>query len=874
MTTGNNISPPKLAVRLLCAFLRHDLQEEVSGDLEEKFYQKLKQTSPFRARASYWYQVVHYIRPFAIRKSNYVRSNNMAMLSNYITIGIRHLLRKKAYSFINVTGLSAGMAVTMLIALWIHDELTYNQYFDHYDRIARVMQNQTFNGKVETWTSQARQIGPALRDNYAADFEYVVMTSGNRPHKLTYGDNNINKRGSYMEPDVADMLSLHMVSGTRRGLDDMHGVLLSTSTATALFGDEDPLDKAVRIEDQLDVKVTGVYEDLPANTNFNDMAFIASWQLYVVSENIEARTGWGNSWFECFVQIADNADMVEVSAKIKDTKLNAVRAAGDDDDRFKPEIFLHPMPRWRLHSIFENGVYAGGGIQYVRMFGTVGAFVLLLACINFINLSTARSEKRSKEVGIRKSIGSIRWQLIGQFFTESVVVVAIAFMVAVLVVALVLPWFNALTGKQLGLPWESLSFYLAGMLLAGGVAIMAGSFPAFYLSSFDPARALKGAFRSGTSSSFSRKILVIVQFTISVTLITGTIVVFKQIEFARSRPVGYSTNGLITIPLRSNEIRDHFDAFSETMKATGVVEQLSLTNSPITSTYTTNSGFTWKGKDPAMTEEFVTMRVTHDFSKVAQWEVIDGRDFSRAFPSDSIAFILNESAVKYMGLENPVGETMKWGEGYDYQIVGVVKDLVTQSPYIPVKQMFFVLDYRRVGYVTLRLRPDVSATEAILKMESVFAQFDPANPMEYSFVDQDFAQKFEGEKRVGQLALVFATLAILISSLGLLGLASFLAEQRTKEVGIRKVLGASVPRLWGMLSRDFVILVALSCGLAFPVAYYLMSGWLDNYDYRTPISWWIFIVTGVGALGITLLTVSFHAVKAATANPVHSLRSE
>jgi ABC-type antimicrobial peptide transport system permease subunit len=310
------------------------------------------------------------------------------------------------------------------------------------------------------------------------------------------------------------------------------------------------------------------------------------------------------------------------------------------------------------------------------------------------------------------------------------------------------------------------------------------------------------------------------------------------------------------------------------MKATGAVEDVSLTNSPITATYVTNSGFDWKGKDPAMAEEFVTMRVTHDFGKVAQWKIVDGRDFSREFPSDSMAFILNESAVQYMGLENPVGETMKWGGDEDFKIIGVVKDLVTQSPYTPVKQMFFVLNYRRVGFVTLRLRADVVAAEAIKKMEGVFAQFDPANPMEYSFVDHDFAQKFEREQRVGRLALVFAALAIFISSLGLLGLASFLAEQRTKEVGIRKVLGATVPALWGMLSKDFVALVVLSCAVAFPLTYYFMSGWLDSYAYRTPISWWIFVATGAGAVGITLLTVSFHAVKAATTNPVNSLRSE
>ena len=385
---------------------------------------------------------------------------------------------------------------------------------------------------------------------------------------------------------------------------------------------------------------------------------------------------------------------------------------------------------------------------------------------------------------------------------------------------------------------------------------------------------MKGAFRAGRLGSLPRKILVVLQFTVSISLITGTIVVFKQVLFAQSRPIGYNNNGLVTARIKTDEIRNHFDAFSNELKKTGVVKEVALTDTPITETYVTNSGFNWKGKDPAMSEEFVTLRVTHDFGKLADWQILEGRDFSREFPSDSMAFIINESAAKYLNLDNPVGETLTWGNNGDYKIIGVVKDLVTQSPFSPVKQMLFFLHYKRVYFVNLRIDPKVAATDATAKIEDVFLKYDPANPFEYSFADQEYEKKFNNEKRVGKLVFVFAALAIMISCMGLFGLASFMAEQRTKEIGIRKVMGASVARLWRMLSTEFVVLVMISCMIAVPLAYYYMHSWLENYQYRTEISWWVFVVTGTGALVITFATVSFHALRAARINPVRSLRSE
>jgi predicted permease len=868
-------SPPRLPLRFFRWFCHPDLRDAIEGDLMELYRERVEEIGKRKADIKFIKDVLLLFRPGIVKKlEGYQPVNNHGMYKSYFKIGWRNLAKNKGYSVINIGGLAVGLTAAILIALWVHDELTFNKNFANYDKLAQVLQNQTFNGEVETWWSQARQIAPELRNQYGSDFKHVIMSSWNGSHKFTFNEQDVRKEGSYMEPEVTEILTLHMLSGTRDGLKDPYSILLSESAAKDVFGDLSPLGQTILMDDKLEVKVTGVYEDLPRNSSFHDLTFIAPWELYVTSEKLEERTGWGNSWFHAIAQIEDNADMDQVSSKIKDAKLNAVVAAGDDDDRFKPEIFLHPMSRWHLHSDFKNGVSIGGGIQYVWMFGLVGFFVLLLACINFINLNTARSEKRAKEVGIRKTLGSIRIQLINQFFTESMMVVVFSFILSLLLAQLALPWFNEVSGKKIDLLLTNPFFWMIGLGFTIITGMIAGSFPAFYLSSFHPARVLKGAFKAGRFSTIPRKILVVAQFTVSITLIIGTLIVFKQIQFAKNRPIGYDNNSLISTPIRAAGIKEHFEAFRNDLQNSGVVKEVALTDSPLTATNVTNGGFTWEGKDPGMAEEFATLRVTHEFGEMIDWQILEGRDFSRDFASDSIAFIINESAARYLGMEDPVGKSLKWGKNGDYKIIGIVKDMVTQSPYSPVKQMLFFLNYKRVSLANIKINPDISATEALSKIETVFKKYDPSNAFEYSFVDLDYGKKFDNEKRIAKLTSVFAGLAMLISCLGLFGLASFIAEQRTKEIGIRKVMGASVANLWGMLSKDFVLLVVLSSLISIPIAYYYLSSWLENYEYRTTISWWIFAVTGVGALLITLLTISFQALKAAMMNPVRSLRSE
>ncbi len=862
--------PPKLAQRFLRWFLRDDLAEEVEGDLEEKFYRTLKEHSLHRAKRNYWYQVFHYLRPFAIRNlSTFHNPTHYAMYRNYFKIGWRNIIRHKGYSLINISGLAVGMAVAILIGLWIHDELSFNKYHDNYDRIAWVMQNQIFSEVgIQTNDNQPLQLAPELRENYGTYFEYISMASFLQGRILRINDKALTKTGMFMEAVAPEMLTLKMLRGTRQGLEEPNSILLSESNARAFFEDKEPINQVLLLSDR-EVKVTGVYEDLPDNSSFANVEFIAPWELHL--KDLPDWLSWGNNWFQTIVQIAERTEMSQASAAIRDAKKK--RVTEDEGARFNPELLLHSMSKKHLYSEFEGGVSIGGRIQYVWLFGIIGTFVLLLACINFMNLSTARSEKRAKEIGVRKAIGWMRSQLIHQFFTESLLIAALAFVLSLLLVWLILPTFNEVADKEISILWSNPGFWLTGLAFVLLTGILAGSYPALYLSSLKAVRVLKGTFRTGRLATLPRKVLVVTQFAVSVSLIIGTLVVFQQIQFVKDRPIGYDIDRLLTVPLKS-EINQRFETLRSELLQTGAVEEVAKSESPVTNMFITNSGLDWRGKDPGMQDEFVTMRVSHEFGKTVNWEIAEGRDFSRDFATDSMGLVINEAAAMYMGLNNPVGEQVKWGENGVYTIIGVVNDMITQSPYAPVKQMIFFIDYDRSDLASVKLEPNVSIPEALAKVETVYKKYDAVNPFEYNFADEQYAQKFGDEERVGKLSGFFALLAILISCLGLFGLASFVAEQRTKEIGIRKVLGASVAQLWQLLSRDFVVLILIACLVAIPVAYYFAHDWLQDYEYRTELHWWIFVGAGLGALLITLITVSYQTVRAALTNPVKSLRSE
>ncbi len=793
------------------------------------------------------------------------------MIKNYFKIAWRNIIINKGYAAINIGGLAVGMTVAMLIGLWIYSELSYNKSFENYDRITQVWQHQSFNGITGSQVANPAVMADAIRSDFESDFTYVLQASWNFDHALQYGDKVFFKPGSYFEPGVTEMLSLHMLRGSRKGLQEMHSILLSESVAKVFFGEEDPMGKIIKMDNEIDLKVTGVYEDLPENSTFSHYTFFLPWKLYL-SQNSwieQMENPWGSNFTQTYAMIAENSNLASINQRIKDVKLKRVQ---EPEKKYNAQVFLHPMSQWHLQSNFENGIQTGGRIDNVWLFGIIGVFVLFLACINFMNLSTARSEKRAKEVGIRKAIGSKREQLISQFFSESILICLIAFVLSIILILLILPFFNQIAESKIVLFWREPIFWLIGIGFSVFTGIVAGIYPAIYLSSFNPVKVLKGTFSVGKYAAAPRKLLVIFQFSISIVLIIGTIVVYQQIQHAQNRPIGYSKDGLVTVTTNP-ETYKHFETIRNILKNNGAIVEMTQSTSPTTEVYNTNGGIEWKGKDPDFAVDFPNNAVTHEYGKTVNWKVKDGRDFSREFGTDSLAFILNESAVKFMNLKDPIGMELKWNDK-SYHIIGVVEDMLVQSPYKPVRPSLFHLSDSQENVFILKLNPKESANASIAKIKEVFQTYNPAIPFQANFVDEAFAQKFGNERRIGKLASFFSLLAIFISCLGLFGLASYVAEQRTKEIGVRKVLGASIAKLWKMLSKDFIILVVISCIIAVPVANYLMQTWLAKFDYRTPISWWVFIAAVVGALVVTLITVSYQAIKAAKSNPVKSLRTE
>lgn len=784
------------------------------------------------------------------------------MFKNHFKIAWRSLIKNKLHAAINIIGLATGMAVALLAGLWIWDEISFDNYFRNHKRLAQVMVNQSNDGETYTGKTVSMPMGDALRTKYAQDFKYVSLTSWNNDYLLTTGDKKIAGKGMWVLPDFTQMFTFTMLRGNRNALNDPSSVLLSQSLAKAIFGEADPINKIVQVNKKFDLKVAGVYEDLPHNTTFYNIQLLLPWKH---PENfLNKQTAWDNHCGQLFVQLNDGVDFDKTTAKIKQLPTPYIK-------EFKEEIMLHPFNKLHLYTEFKNAKAVGGRIEFVWLFGIIGVFVLLLACINFMNLSTARSSTRAREVGIRKTIGSLRGQLIGQFLSESLVVSFLALLLAMVLVQLSLPFFNGLADKQIQTMWTNWVFWLLVLGFTLFTGLIAGSYPAFYLSSFKPIKVLKGVIQAGRFASLPRKVLVVVQFSVSVTLIIGTIIVFRQIQHAKDRPVGYNRDGLITVNINTPQLQEHYEAIYNDLVQTGVVENMARSSNSATY-FPNNNSIDWRGKDPGLVVFYRNVTVSPDFGKTIGWRIKEGRDFLNNFQSDSASVLLNETGAQITGIKNVIGEIIKYN-GKDYRVAGVVHDMVTQSPYEPVPPAIFFLD-GYLGIITIRIKPNTPIHAALAKIEPVFKKYNTGNPFEFKFVDDEYAKKFSNEMRIGNLATFFAILAIFISCLGLFGVASFVTEQRTKEIGVRKVLGASVFNLWRLLSKEFVVLVTIALFISIPVAYYIMYNWLQDYQYRTEISWWIFAAAGMGALLITLLTVSFQSIRSALMNPVGALRSE
>ena len=799
--------------------------------------------------------------------------NSHYMFRNYVKIAWRNLIKNKVYSTINVLGLAAGMAVAMLIGLWIWDEVTYDRSFTSHQQLAQVMTTLIGDdGSLSTVPNVCRPIANELRSKYGSDFKNVAMATWNWGHVLTVGDKIISAHGPWVEDKFTTMFSLYMEKGNINALTDPSSIIINASMAKALFGDADPMGKIIKLDNKDNFTVAGVFRDFPDNSTLSDAQYFLPWKKYITMDQWvkDAATSWSNQSWLCFAQLADNIDMDKETGKIKNVVMVHKNAKTDGVE----SAYLYPMDKWHLYSEFKNGKPIGGPIQFVWLFSIIGVFVLLLACINFMNLSTARSEKRAKEVGIRKAIGSLRSQLIRQFLSESVLVAFVSFLFSIILVIVLLPLFNSFAAKNIQLPWRSPAFWLCALAFTGITGLLSGSYPALYLSKFDPIKVLKGTFRVGRYASLPRKVLVVAQFTFSIALIIGTIIVFKQIQFAKNRPVNYRKEGLITVNGGTPGLPNYYNAIRNDLLATGVVDNMAGASDATTNLGAWRSGFNWAGKNPNTLPSFGFMYMTEDFGKTIGWQLKEGRDFSKDFATDSFAMILNEAAVKQIGMKKDiVGENIQY-DGKNYRVIGVVKNIIQESPYKPVTPMVYLADHNWIGIVTVAIKSGTPIKDALAKIETVFKKYNPNLPFNYTFNDEDYAKKFADEQRVGKLATFFTILAIFISCLGLFGLASFIAEQRKKEIGLRKVLGASTYNLWHMLSKEFVLLVIISCLIAIPLAWYYLHNWLMHYDFRTSISAWVFVASGFGTLVLTLITVSFQAIKAALANPAKSLRTD
>lgn len=790
------------------------------------------------------------------------------MLSNYLRIALRTLGKNKIYSVINISGFAIGVTCSLLILLWVHDELTFDAYFPKYDRIYRLMVQAEYDGRVNVWNSVPAGANQAVKEEHAS-IANTVMTDWGSDHLLADASkadrSGIRKKGYHATEAFLDVFQHPMIYGdASSALTDLKSIVLTESLAKLMFGDANPIDKVIRFDDLHELKVTGVIADVPANSNMT-FDFLVPWKLYELTPWVKSMMDtWTSYSFPVYVELNDQSDQASVESKIRDLPARH----GETD--FRKEFFLHGLSRWRLHSDFANGVESGGMITYVQLFSVIAGFILFIACVNFMNLATARSEKRAVEVGIRKSVGSRRVDLIAQFIGESIVTTVIAFAVGLILAQLLLTPYNQLVSKQLSIPYGSWEFWAGSVAMILFTGTLAGSYPAFYLSAFKPVKVLKGA-RSAKGGTLPRKILVTLQFGFSMLLIVATIVVYQQIQHARDRDLGYKPDNLLSIPV-TDDIRKSYQSIKDALLSTGVVEAVTKSNTAISSVNSW-SGYTWPGNLADNKQFFALFATEYDFVKTTGIKLIEGRDFSREFKSDTAAVMVNRAAVDLMGLKDPIGARVM-NDGGQYEIVGVVENTLSQSPYDPAGPAIVIFEPTWAGTVMIRMSPTESVQETVKTIEGVFKKFSPAYPFEYTFADDAFQQKFTNINLTSRLASIFALLTLIITGLGLFGLAAFTAEQRTKEMGIRKVMGASVQQLVRLVTTDFTILVVIAFILSSPLAWWLMNGYLEQYSYRINIQWWVFPLTGVVALVFALAIVSTQALRAAKSNPANSLRSE
>ena len=788
------------------------------------------------------------------------------MLRNFIIITLRNLRNNSLYSFINIAGLATGIATSILIFLWVLDEVSFDKFLPKYDRLYQVYIKGEFDSKVNVFNS----VPLPTYEEIKTSSSYVsasVVTDWGGDHLVAYEDKRLIKRGFYVSEEFLHMFEFPIKIGDRdEALKEPRSIVITESFAKALFGEDEAIGKLVKVDDEGTLQVSAVLEDIPQNSSFQ-FDYLLTWKYreQVNSWVVENKENWGNFSFQVFVELNEPGNKPTVDASIA----NMVMDHGEAD--IPNSLFLYPMTQWRLYSEFnDKGEEEAGRKDYVQLFTLIAILILAIACINFMNLATARSEKRAKEVGIRKSLGSQRRDLIFQFIGESVIITFISFVGAIILTEVTLPMYNHLVDKQLMIDYTSIWFWvisISSILLLG---LISGSYPAFYLSAFDPVTTLKGAIKVGKKGLAPRKILVVMQFSFSIILMISTVVIFQQIDLIKSRDLGYDQENLISVE-RTDDLTENYELVKQELLSSGLVSAVTYSNSQITD-INSNNFLGWPGKPEDQRVLFACIVVNYDYAKTMGIEVLQGRDFSKEFATDSNSILINQAALDLMNLENPIGQNMDlWGQ--DRRLIGVLDDVLMGDPYQPMRPTFYILDDWG-GYISVRLNKSRDLQASLESIEEIFNKYNPAYPFEYKFADVEFQRKFTTITLTRKLATIFAVLAFFITGLGLFGLASFTAEQRMKEIGIRKVLGASITNLIGLIAKDFTILVLIAFALASPVAWFSLNQYLERYAVRIDIAWWIFTLVGSVVLFYALAIVSNQANRAAKANPVKSLRNE
>ncbi|GAB3926972.1 ABC transporter permease [Mucilaginibacter myungsuensis] len=789
------------------------------------------------------------------------------MIKNYFKIAWRNIKRHKGFSLLNAGGLSLGMASCLLLLLYIGYHLNYDKQFADLDRIYIIQNNQPGDGVIHTFTSTPRPMAQAIKTQAPGVEAVARFCSYTAEGLITYNDKAFKKNGAFVDNSYFEIFNYRFVKGDAgKALIQPNSIVLTEDMAKILFGDADPIAKVIKRNDKTELIVTGIIENLKPNTSYK-FDYLLPWAVFENEQDWVKNSGWGSNFARTFVKLKDAAGFAQADGVVR--KLIAQNNEGD-----KAVAMLYPYGKLHLYSDFKNGKVVGGLIDQVKMFAVLALVILLIACFNFMNLSTARSEERAKEVGIRKAIGSGRQMLIWQFVVESVMLCLFSMVIALFLLSATIPWFNNLLNIKLSFPYADPLFWIGLITLALVTGLAAGSYPAFYLSSFNPIKVLKGTFKAGNSGLPVRKVLVVMQFVSAVFLITATICIYRQIKYVQNKSIGYDKADLVQIRAEG-VLKDKAELLFAQLKAKGAITHGTTLLQSMTSSGNNTWNISWPGKRE---DERILFDVFHggfDLTKTTGMKLIAGREFSKSYPADTAGFnlMVNEAAVKVMNLKDPVGAVIKMG-GADATIIGVYKDFVWGSPYDKIRPMYTSCSGYTASEIVLRLNNQNSIQQNFEAIEKELKAINPSYPPVIQFVDADFDKKFQAEQLLGTLANLFGGLAIVISCLGLFGLAAYAAEQRTKEIGVRKVLGASVGNVVTLLSKDFIKLVAIAIVLAVPLAIYVLGKWLDGYEYRISLSWWILALAGAITALIALITVSFQAIRAALANPVKSLRSE